>query len=139
MSHALTSLDEALLALRPTLLAADGQPLTAAAGTPEAFQNETLRPLLKLLHPRLVDAWHRYAERQKGRFYKLNRPAQREYLRHALKTNRELRSFYLGMVSAVMTTREWAAFRQNERELSKRLLSLVLQRLEGKVWAVPSA
>ena len=114
-----------LLALRPTVETAPG------ALPAEAFQNVTLRPLLKLLHPRLVDAWHRYAERQKGTFYRLNRPEQETYLRHALRTNRELRSFYLGLVCAMMTPEEWGAFRQNERELSRRLLSMTLQRLEG--------
>ena len=123
--------DAQLLALRPILTDADGQPLTAASGTPEAFQNETLRPVLKLLHARLLDAWHRYAERQKGTFYKLNRPERDAYLRHALQTNRELRSYVLGMVGAVLTEVEWAAFRQNEKELTRRVIAMATERLTG--------
>ncbi len=121
--------DAQLLALRPALADASGQPLTAAPDTPEAFQNETLRPLLKLLHPRLLDAWHRYAERQKGTFYKLNRPEQHAYLRHALQTNRELRSFLLGLVCALLTEAEWTAFRQNEKELTRRVVTMTTERL----------
>ena len=115
--------DTALLALRPTVATADG------ALPAEAFQNDVLRPILKLQHPLLLAAWHRYADRQKGRFYKLNRPEQEAYLRHALKTNRELRSFYLGLVCGVMTEEEWVAFRQNEKELSRRALDMVVERL----------
>ncbi len=118
-----------LLALRPTLTDASGQPLSAAPATPEAFQNETLRPLLKLLHVRLVAAWHRYAERQKDTFYRLNRPERETYLRQALQTNRELRSFLLGLVCALMTDEEWGAFRQNEKELSRRVYTMAVERL----------
>ena len=115
--------DSALARLRPTVETADG------ALPAEAFQNDVLRPILKLQHPLLLAAWHRYAERQKGRFYKLNRPEQEDYLRHALKTNRELRSFYLGLVSGVMTEEEWGAFRQYEKELSRRTMDMVVERL----------
>lgn len=127
--------DAALLALRPRLTDADGRPLTAAPDTPEAFQNEVLRPILKLQHPLLLATWHRYAERQKGRYHKLNRPEREAYLRHALQTNRELRSFLLGLVCAVMTEGEWGAFRQNERELSRRALALATDRLNDGLHA----
>ena len=115
--------DNALLALRPTIETVGG------ALPAEAFQNDVLRPILKLQHPLLLAAWRRYAERQKSRFYKLNRPEQEDYLRHALKTNRELRSFYLGLVCALMTEEEWGAFRQNEKELSRRTMDMVVERL----------
>lgn len=117
--------DDALLALRPHI---DTQPGALPA---EAFQNATLRPILKLQHGRLIAAWHRYAHRNKGTFYRLNRPAQRDFIRHALQTNRELRSFLLGLVCGVMTEGEWVAFRQNERELARRVYALAADRLVG--------
>lgn len=115
--------DDAFLALRPDV------PTAAGALAAEAFQNDTLRPALKLQHELLVAAWHRYAARQKGTFYKLNRPAQEDYLRHAFATNREWRSFVLGLVCGVMTLAEWAAFRQRERELARRVYALATERL----------
>ena len=115
--------DTALLALRPAL------DLPPASTEAEQFQNDTLRPVLKLQHARLLDAWHRYAAQQKGTFYKLNRPEQREYLRHAIQTNRAFRSFLLGVVTGVFTKVEWTAFRQNERELARRALSMTAERL----------
>ena len=117
------ALDDALLALRPSL------DLPPAATAAERFQNDTLRPVVKLQHRRLLGAWHRYAQRQKGRFYRLNRPEQREYLRHALQTNRDLRAFLLGTLCGVLTEVEWAAFRQNESELARRAMTLTLERL----------
>ena len=117
--------DDALLALRPDV------PTEPGAGAVEAFQNDTLRPILRLQHEPLIAAWHRYASRNKGTFYRLNRPQQRDYVRHAIRTNRELRSFLLGLVCGVMTRAEWAAFRQNERELARRVYALATERLLG--------
>ena len=113
----------ALLALRPAV------PTQPGALPAEAFQNDTLRPALKLQHDLIVAAWHRYAARNKGTFYRLDRPAQPDFIRHALQTNRELRSFLLGLVCGVMTEGEWAAFRQNERELARRVYAMVAERL----------
>ena len=126
--------DDALRALRPTL------DLAPASTPAERFQNDTLRPVVKLQHDRLLDAWHRYAAQQKGTFYKLNRPEQRDYLRHAIQTNRALRAFLLGIVSGVFTKVEWVAFRQNERELARRTLSLTAERLTAtpETYSAPS-
>lgn len=114
---------DALLALRPEVATQPG------ALPAEAFQNDTLRPILKLQHEVLVAAWHRYAQRNKGTFYRLDRPAQRDFVRRTLQTNRELRSFLLGLVCGLMTEREWVAFRQNERELARRVYAMAAERL----------
>ncbi len=121
-----TTRDAALLALRPAI---DTAPGTLPA---EAFQNETLRPILKLQHPALARAWHRYAARQKGTFYRLNRPEQRDYLAHALQTNRALREFVLGLVCGMFTEAEWTRFSESEGELARRALSMALERLLGE-------
>ena len=116
--------DEELLALRPTIDTLPG------AGVVEAFQNETLRPILKLQHALLAAAWRRYVDRQKGSFDGLlGSAARREYLRHALHTNRELRAFVCGLVCGMFTLEEWDAFRQNEGELTRRLITMAEARL----------
>ena len=127
--------DDDLLALRPRLDLAPGN------SPAEAFQNATLRPLLKLQHGALARGWHRYADKQKGRFYRLNRPEQRDYLRHAVRTNRDLRAYLLATVTALMTADEWRRFRTHESELARRLYAMATERLESDdaIFAEPAS
>jgi len=117
--------EDQLLALRP-------QVDTASGALPvEAFQNDVLRPVIKMQHLVLLSAWHRYVASQKGKFYKLNRPDQEAYIRHAFQTNRAFRAFNLGIVCGVLTKVEWDTFRSSEKELSKRIFNLILQRISS--------
>jgi hypothetical protein len=114
---------ERLLALRPQINTAPG------ALDVEHFQNQTLRPILKFLHPRLLDVWHRHAVRLKGTFYKLNRPEQQDFIIAAFSSQRELRATVFGLCAALFTEVEWLAFRQNEKELLRRIYNLSQQRI----------
>ena len=114
---------EQLLALRPHIVTAEG------ALDNENFQNQTLRPILKFLHPRLLDVWHRHAVKSKAAFYQLNRPQQEAFIRSEFRGQRELRATFFGMCSALFTQAEWQAFRQNEKELLRRLYNLCQQRI----------
>jgi len=115
--------DDQLVAMRPHVQTAEG------ALPIEAFQNDTLRPVIKMQHEVIMQAWHRYVLEQKGRFYKLNRPEQEAYLRHAYHTNRAFRAFNLELVCGVLTKVEWETFRLHEKELCKRIFTLVAQRV----------
>ena len=115
--------DDQLLALRPSVTTAEG------ALPIEAYQNGTLRPIIKMQHEVILQAWRRYVLQQKGKFYKLNRPDQEQYIRHAYQTNRSFRAFNLGLVCGVLTKVEWEAFRKNDKELSKRVFTLIAQRV----------
>lgn len=121
--------DDQLVAMRPSVETADG------ALPVEAFQNDTLRPIIKMQHDVLLAAWHRYALEQKGKFYKLNRPEQEAYIRHAYQTNRAFRAFNLGLVCGVLTKVEWQTFGANEKEFSKRIYHLVAQRVSSTMKA----
>jgi len=124
--------DEQLVAMRPQVITAGGALLV------EAFQNEVLRPIIKMQHDVIVQAWHRYVVEQKSRFYKLNRPDQKVYIHAAYKTNRALRAFNLGLICGVLTKVEWRDFRENEKELSKRIISLIAQRIDSSAEAYTS-
>jgi len=125
--------EDQLLSLRPTVETAEGALPT------EAFQNEVLRPVIKMQHQVILRAWHRYVIEQKGKFYKLNRPDQEVYIRHAFQSNRAFRAFNLGLVCGVLTEVEWETFSQNEKELSKRVFNLIAQRVGSSPEAYASS
>src|SRR6056300_1813234 len=46
----------------------------------ERFQNETLRPILKLQNPLLIEVLHNYIEKRKGVFYELPMEKKLDYI-----------------------------------------------------------
>jgi len=49
-------------------------------GVEERFQNETLRPILKLQNPLLIEVFHNYIEKRKGVFYELSLEKKLDYI-----------------------------------------------------------
>ncbi|MGI4870566.1 MAG: hypothetical protein ACRYFX_05235 [Janthinobacterium lividum] len=119
--------DAALLALRPTI---DSQPAPLSTPTTVAdFQQQVLRPLLKLQHAVLAALLDDFA-----RDYRLPDPAthptEAARQRHELLTrNTRLRATLTGAVVGLLTAPELGFYQQHRNELNRRLLELIAVRL----------
>ncbi len=118
--------EPALLALRPVLH------LDTAKSTPtEAFQNRTLRPLLKMQHEVLLHIFQHYIRKRKNVFLQLSPKAQLEYIAHSIRTDIRLRHLLAGAVVGHFTTPELAFFFEHEADAMKRLADLTIQRIQS--------
>lgn len=107
--------------------------LDSTASSPaEQFQNQTLRPILKLQHDLLVAVFRGYIQKRHGVFVQLSSPAKLDWIQHSLQQDQRLRQLMAGLVIGQFTVEEWTVFSENEAELMRRLISLVVQRL----WSV---
>lgn len=125
--------DDALLALRPHI---DTEPITSNPA--EAFQNQTLRPIVKLQNELLLGLFRDYLTKRKqagteGRFASLSRPEQEAYIDHSVRTDQKFKNLLVGVVIGQFTTGEWTAFRIDEAELTRRIVGLVVQRLSSQI------
>jgi hypothetical protein len=119
--------DNALLALRPTVETEDS-PATSPA---EQFQNQTLRPILKFQHELLLNTFRDYCQKRKDTFARLPRTERLAYIEHALQTDQKFKNRLVGYVAGHFTVGEWRTFRDNEAELTRRVVSLLIQRLQS--------
>jgi hypothetical protein len=118
--------DEQLPTLRPDL------GLDTQRSTPdEVFQNQTLRPILKLQHPLLVAVFGHYLAQHKNTYRNLPRTERPAWIAHTLRSNLRLRSLLTGLVIGHFTAAEWAQFVENEPERMRRLVNLLVQRLQS--------
>ena len=78
-----------------------------ATGAEERFQNNTLRPILKLQNPLLVVAFHNYIDKRKG-------------------------VFLMGMVIGHFTLTEYHAYLENAPALNKRIISMLIKRFKDQ-------
>jgi hypothetical protein len=111
------------LALRPHLS------VDPAQNSAEHFQNTTLRPILKFQHERILSIFSHRLHKQKVDLGKMDIRERRKYVAQAFQKDVALRNQLVGCVLGLLTQGEWERFVEAEKELSRRLLDLLTQRI----------
>jgi len=119
-----------LLELRPEIPAIDQE---IASNEAERFQNQSLRPILKFQNHLLLSVFRQYAKERKSVFFELSPPKQRDYIAHSLQKDQKLRNLMFGLIIGLMTEEEYTAFARDQRELRKRIISMLSMRLQDQL------
>lgn len=99
----------------------------------ERFQNETLRPVLKLQNPLLLATFVNYATKHKGVFFDIPTDKQLAYIENAVHKDQKFRNALKGMIIGQFTVEEYNIYTQNSSQLNKRMMSLVITRLQDQL------
>jgi hypothetical protein len=99
----------------------------------EDFQNNTLRPILKLQNELLITLFRDYAEQKKNSFYALGPAKKSEYIENAVQKDNSFRNVLKGVVIGLFTADEYAQYVLNASNLSKRMMGLVAERLKSQI------
>ncbi len=118
--------DLQLVELRPEIQTAIVQEQTSDL---EAFQNKTLRPILKFQHQLLIAYFKKYITEHHGNFSGLEPKAQKSLISNALKNDQSLQQHFRGMVLGMLTLEEFDFFSDHRAELGKRISQMISQRL----------
>jgi hypothetical protein len=110
--------------IRPAI-ASQGEPFSA----PEKFQNETLRPILKMQNDLLLAIFRHFMDKRKVRLNGMNKEKRDAWIAHSLSNDHRLRGLILGAVIGHFTMDEWERYKAEEEELRKRLTNMVAERL----------
>ena len=121
--------DEGLLALRGGSL---GE-LHPQSSSEEIFQNQTIRPVLKLQNDLFIESFINYANKQKGYFFNLTTDKKLQYIDNALHKDIKFRNALKGMIIALFTVDEYKEYIKNSSNLNKRMMNLLIERLKDQV------
>ncbi len=102
-------------------------------GIEERFQNETLRPILKLQNPLLIEVFQNYIQKRKGVFYELSVEKKLDYIESSLIKDQKFRNSVKGMLIGHFTVVEYKVYQQQSSSLNKRMMHLVIDRLKDQV------
>ena len=105
----------------------------ATMGAEERFQNETLRPILKLQNPLFIEVFHQYIEKRKGVFYDLGLEKKLAYIESSLIKDQKFRNSVKGMIIGHFTVAEYRQYSINSSALNKRMMNMVIERLKDQV------
>lgn len=105
----------------------------ATMGAEERFQNETLRPILKLQNPLFIEVFHQYIEKRKGVFYDLGLEKKLAYIESNLIKDQKFRNSVKGMIIGHFTVAEYRQYSIYSSALNKRMMNMVIERLKDQV------
>ncbi|MDX1270771.1 glyoxalase [Bizionia paragorgiae] len=121
---------EQLLAIRPVISTIR---ITDGMSSGERFQNETLRPVIKLQSNLFTEVFRNYIDKHKNVFYQLPLEKRLDYIENALQKDIKLRNALKGMVIGQFTVEEYSRYIKNSSALNKRLINIIRERLQSNI------
>ena len=99
----------------------------------ESFQNDTLRPIIKLQSPVLIETYRNYIIKHKNVFYELSNEKKLDYIENSINKNQKFRNLLKGMIIGLFTIEEYHIYKKNSSSLNKRMMNIVLKRLQDNL------
>ena len=122
--------DTKLLALRPELSQVR---LDHQMSDHEYFQNNTLRPILKLQNDLIIALFRHYIDKHKGVFYEISPERKLDYIESAIHKDMKFRNILKGLVLGQFTLEEYKTYSADSSAINKRILSMIKERLKSQV------
>ena len=107
--------------------------VTTQSTTEESFQNEVMRPILKLQNDLFVASFTNYISKNKADFYNYSLEKKQSIIENAIQKDIKFRNVLKGMVVALFTSDEYAIYTKNSSNINKRMMSMLVERLKSQV------
>lgn len=107
--------------------------VTTQSTTEESFQNEVLRPILKLQNDLLIACFINYINRNKADFHNHSLDKKQSVIENVIRKDIKFRNVLKGMIIGLFTADEYAIFIQNTANTNKRMMSMLVERLKSQV------
>jgi hypothetical protein len=99
----------------------------------ELFQNEVLRPILKLQNDLFIASFLNYISKYKRDFYTKSVENKLAIIENSIQKDIKFRNSLKGMIIGLFTTDEYSLYIQNSSSLNKRMMNLLIERLKSQV------
>lgn len=119
-----------LLSLRPEIPSAR---ITTDMSEDERFQNQTLRPIIKLQNLLIISVFKNYIGKHKNRFYELTLQKRMDYIENAVQKDIKFRNSLKGLIIGQFTVEEYDTYIKNSSALNKRMMNMVIERLKDQI------
>ena len=107
--------------------------VTETTSNGEKFQNETIRPILKLQNDLLIEVFKNYIRKHKNLFYKLNTEKKLGYIENAIQKDIKFRNSLKGILIGQFTISEYLTYINDSSALNKRMMNLTTERLQSQI------
>lgn len=102
----------------------------------EAFQNDTLRPILKFQNELIIQYFEHFVAENKIEFSLLKHSHKITKVHDLFKTNIQFKQFYLGFIVAYFAVAEFNFYIQNKKEVNKRIIAMLIERICSQIESI---
>ena len=107
--------------------------VSAQSSPDELFQNQTIRPILKLQNDLLIAVFINYVNKNKADFYSYPVEKKIQTIENSIQKDIKFRNSLKGIIIALFTIQEYDTYIQNSSSLNKRMMNLLIDRLKNQV------
>lgn len=107
--------------------------VSAQSSPDELFQNQTIRPILKLQNDLFIAVFVNYVNKNKADFYSYTVEKKLQTIENSIQKDIKFRNSLKGIVMALFTIEEYETYIQNSSSLNKRMMNLLIDRLKSQV------
>ena len=99
----------------------------------EIFQNQTLRPILKLQNDLYFSLFTNYALRQKADFSSLSISKKQIFIEQSIQKDATLKNTFIGMTIGMFTLEELQVYQSDSKVFNKRIITMLIERLKRQI------
>ena len=99
----------------------------------EKFQNEVIRPVIKMQHDLLIGFLRSYLQKRKVDFSILPEKKKRSKVSSIFKTDNNYKNITLGFVIGQFSMDEFTFYTDNSSEINRRILQITSQRIKDSI------
>ena len=99
----------------------------------ELFQNQTLRPVIKMQHDLLIASFKNYIVKRKIDFSTLTDQKKRSKTKAVFVKDINYKNLTLGFIVGAFSADEYAYYSSNSSELNRRILQIITQRVQDSL------
>jgi hypothetical protein len=99
----------------------------------ETFQNEVLRPILKLQNDLFIASFKNYITKYKTDFYSQSIEKKLAAIENSIQKDIKYRNALKGMVIGLFTIEEYSIYIKNSSSLNKRMMTMLIERLRSQI------
>ncbi len=107
--------------------------VTDQSSSDEVFQNEVLRPILKLQNDLFIASFVNHVAKNKIDFSTFSIEKKLAMIENAIQKDIKYRNALKGMIIGLFTTDEYAQYIKNSSSLNKRMMGMLIERLKSQV------
>lgn len=107
--------------------------VTNQSSSDEIFQNQVIRPILKLQNDLFIDVFRNYISKYKNDFYTYSVEKKLAYIENSIQKDIKFRNSLKGIVIGLFTIHEYTEYIKNSSSLNKRMMNMLIERLKNQV------
>ena len=107
--------------------------VSLSSSSDEKFQNQTLRPILKLQNDLFIEVFKNHIGKHKNDFYLYSLEKKLLFIENAIQKDIKFRNALKGMIIALFTIDEYELYIKNSSSLNKRMMGMLIERLKSQV------